>query len=343
MSSTRGHPNGASKMKPKKIITMMAMALFSSGVFALDMSIVGNVNIEEEKAFIARIKADSELLANPEVLNKALFAAVYLGYLDSIEWLVANGASPHYTDKNGFNLLMANFEGGKFLPNEYVITKWLLDWGVDANALNANRENAALVFFRTRLVSRASLNVCKEDDDGFPSIPWKNEGKIAEFEAATFDLLAAKTTDVNLTNTINMSPILYITENNRFEFAVPLAKAGANLNTPDTAGRTVLYYAPAVRVASLVGMGAEANVQDRNGNTPLHYAMTGGSMRGGIELVEYVKALLAAGATDVPNAKGELASALGDSWLLCKSLRQSPRAAKELEKIRALIRRSRVK
>jgi len=328
-------------MKHWKIAIALAPILLACNAFALDLSLVSNAHVSDDRAFKDSL-ASGDAPPDAIALDKALFTAVHRGYLESIDWLLAHGASPNYSDANGNTVLMANFLGFNFFPNQYVVTKRLLDLGADANVLNANQENALLVFFRTILPAPENNDPCgrpvEPPEHSSMVVHWKDQAKVEEFRTAPFGLLVANTANINSVDKAGNSAMIYAVQKNRFEFVLPLISAGANANAVDRKGRTALFSVPVELVAPLVAAGADVNWADSDGDTPLHHAMQAESTRRGKQLKQYVRALFAAGAKDTRNKRGYLASELGGPWSSACDLGRG--ASDNGKDARALIRKS---
>ena len=84
--------------------------------------------------------------------------------------------------------------------------------------------------------------------------------------------------EVNITDKTlkNLTPLLYVLRENRYEMIIPLIEYGADLNAVDFDGKTPLHHAMNYDYEKIIHImlrkNAPLNVKDRWGNTPLDYA-----------------------------------------------------------------------
>ena len=302
-----------------KAAALLFLVVCSCHANALDASLLKNVEAARDHEFLAKLMADSA--ASSEARGNSLRQAAYSGFPDSVDWLLSGPAATAASsaDKDGFTALMATFLHPKYLPTEYAIVRKLLDKGADANMRNANGSTALMLFIESRGENVLFGNPldCEPGEDGSGLIPW-GPPALFEYEAATFALLLRASADINWKDQDGRSALVLATERRLPAMMRGLLEAGAdpNVEIAEFPGKTPIFFAAPELVRLLVERGADPNGADANGDTPLHGAMQS-RIRNTIELRSYVKAMLAAGARDLPNKKGEYASDTVSPYGIC--------------------------
>lgn len=303
-----------------KAAALLFLMVWSCHASALDASLLKNVEAARDHEFLAKLQMAPE--ASSEERGNRLRLAAYSGFPDSVEWLLSGPAAtpPAAADKNGFTALMTTFLHPKYLPTEYTIVRKLLDKGADANMRNANGATALMLFLESR-GERALFGhpIDCELDDGSATLVPSEPPALAEYQTATFTLLLQASTDLNSKDQDGRSALVFATERRLSAMMRGLLEAGAdpNVEIAEFQGKTPIFFAAPELVPLLVARGADPNGADANGDRPLHGAMKL-RIRNPIELRSYVKAILAAGARDLPNKKGQYASDTDSPYGICK-------------------------
>jgi serine/threonine-protein phosphatase 6 regulatory ankyrin repeat subunit B len=228
--------------------------------------------------------AGGDLNAATDAGDTPLHSAVMGGYLEAVEFLLANGSNPNQPNAKGETPLMhsitASVDG--FAKMKLLVTK-----RAEVNAKSS--EGLTALMLAAQAMQRGALmyllgqGADPNATDGSGATALRllaqnvRDGRVHSRDyPAMIQALAKASSSVEQRDAAGMTPLMWATISDLPEAVTPLLAKGADIHARSLDGRTVLMWAASANagktVLLLIERGAEVGAKDAQGRTAFEWA-----------------------------------------------------------------------
>ena len=232
----------------------------------LEQGLIDNSNERSNLADVAR-------KAGTARMNRLLYDVAGSASLDSLKWIVANGAEPKdigiMRDMTLLQSVAMRAQGDRI---EYFL-------GLGLNPAERSRDGKTLMHIAAQggmdnkvlaLLVAKGLNMNEPDNVGRVPIHYASVKAIS--------VLAGAGADIDAKDALGMTPLHYAAKEGKNDIVAELLRNSASVYLTDKKGRTALHFSAMTAqsnnlVDTLLAAGAPVTVRDEDGNTPKDLAI----------------------------------------------------------------------